>query len=145
MSAFSGPFEWQVGLVWQVGFIAGNTLPEKGILHSCKALVDTGASRTCIAKSVADELGLQATGKIDMQTAGGIIPTNIYDVHIVFIFPGKTDSKEMIQQGRGHIVSSTRAPEFDPGDNPYQALLGRDILRLGVLNMSHDGHFSFSY
>ncbi len=36
-------------------------------------------------------------------------------------------------------------PEFDAGNSMYQALVGRDILSAGVLNLSHDGHFSFSY
>ena len=48
-------------------------------------------------------------------------------------------------EGQGEVLGQIRAPEFEPGDNPFQALIGRDILSRGVLNLSFDGHYSFSY
>ncbi|MDE2914260.1 MAG: retropepsin-like aspartic protease [Paracoccaceae bacterium] len=145
MPAFSGQFDWDIGLVWQVGFIAGNVLQSnQGVLHMSPALVDTGASKTCISKSIAEELGLLPTGKIDMQTAGGIIAANVYEVQIAFVFANAPDSK-FPASGEGQVVARTQVSEFDPGKNPYRAPIGRDILRLGVLSMSFDGHYSFSY
>ena len=81
-----------------------------------------------------------------MRTAGGLVSVNVYDVQFVFILGAKkSDSQGNLAQGQGEVLGQIRAPEFEPGDNPFQALIGRDILRRGVLNLSFDGHYSFSY
>lgn len=80
-----------------------------------------------------------------MRTAGGLVSVNVYDVQFVFILGAKPDGQGNLAQGEGELLGQIRAPEFEPGDNPYQALIGRDILSRGVLNLSFDGHYSFSY
>jgi hypothetical protein len=144
MPAFSGQFDWATGLVWQVGVIAGEELPKHMVLHMCPALVDTGASETCIANSVVQALKLEPSGKIDMQHARGITPVNVYDVQVAFIRAGMPDKKGLVS-GEVEVIASIRAPEFNPGNNPYQALVGRDILRKGALSLTFDGHYSFAY
>ena len=42
-------------------------------------------------------------------------------------------------------LNNCRTLEFDAGDASFQALIGRDILRIGVLTQSPDGHFSFAF
>ena len=146
MPAFSGQFSWQDGLIWKVGFLAtaDKELPQADRIHLCPALVDTGASHTCISSSVANKLRLEPKGKIDMQTARGIEAVNVYDVQPAMILMGMPDlegkSKRTIQ-----VFSPIHAPEFDPVDKNYKALIGRDILRQGVLTMSFDGHYTFAY
>ena len=113
----------------------------------CPVLVDTGASRTCIAKSVVSALGLQPIGKAEMQTAGGMVSVNAYDVHVAFIV-GVQNNPDGSQSGQAQLTpqtTNTQALEFDPGENVYQGLIGRDILCQGVLTLSMDGHYSFSY
>ena len=146
MPAFSGQFEWQEGLIWQVGFLAAadKEPPQADRIHLCPALIDTGASHTCISSSVADELQLEPAGKIDMQTARGIQAVNIYDVRPAIILTEKPDL-EGRSKGRIEVFSAIRAPEFDPVDKNYKALIGRDILAQGVMTMSFDGHYTFSY
>lgn len=149
MPAFSGQFNWKPGLIWNVGFISGSVAPqqiaEQGGLHVCPALVDTGATTTCIAKSVATALGLEPRGKAGMQTAGGAVDVNVYSVRMAFLFGEQSDSSGK-KIGKGEIINTViQAPEFEPGENTYQALIGRDILKMGVLSMSYDGHFSFAY
>ena len=141
MPAFSGQFNWNVGLIWQVGFMAGTVQSTR--IHVCPALVDTGATRTCIAKSVVEALQLQPISKTEMQTAGGLVAVNVYNVHVALVFSDK--QKPDGSQSSQAQLTDTQALEFDPGGTAYQGLIGRDILRLGVLNVSHDGHFSFAY
>lgn len=149
MPSFSGSFEWDSGLVWQaVGFAAGDEPLEEGgpddSLRLYAALVDTGASTTCITRSVADDLALQPIGKIDMHTAGGLVSVNTYDVHVALLI-GHGKNPDGSVTGEFAVLSNVRALEFDAGDASYQALIGRDILRLGVLTQSPDGHFSFAF
>ena len=145
MPAFSGQFSWQDGLIWQTGFVAADKeLPSSDRIHVCPALVDTGASHTCISQSVAKELQLEPAGKIDMQTARGIEAVNVYDVRPAIILTDMPDLKGK-SKGAIQVFSPIRSPEFDPADKNYKALVGRDILGQGVLTMSFDGHYTFSY
>ena len=110
-----------------------------------RPVVDTGASTTCISASVAGALGLEPTGKVPMQTAGGSIDTNVYDVRMAFLL-GTIPDKSGKPVGTGELIDRViQAPEFDPGGNDYKALIGRDVLQMGVLTLSFDGHYSFSY
>ena len=148
MPVFSGSFEWDSGLVWpQVGFAAGdeplvNNLGDRLRLYA--ALVDTGASTTCIARSVADALALQPIGKIDMHTAGGSVAVNMYDIHVALLI-GSEKKPDGSVTDRFAALSNVRTLEFDAGEAPYQALIGRDILRTGLLTQSPDGHYSFAF
>ena len=79
-----------------------------------------------------------------MQTARGIEAVNVYDVRPAIVFADipalEGESKSAIQ-----VFSPIRAPEFDAIDKQYNALIGRDILCHGVLSISFDGHYIFSY
>ncbi|MDE6736107.1 MAG: retroviral-like aspartic protease family protein [Treponemataceae bacterium] len=46
------------------------------------AIWDTGATKTCITKRIADDLNLIPIGRATISTANGIITTNTYSVHI---------------------------------------------------------------
>ena len=146
MSAFSGQFNWAEGLIWQVAIVASDAEdPNQGRLRLCTALVDTGASHTSITQSVAQQLQLEPSGKIDLQTASGLVSVNLYDVKLGFLIPMKKDDDGNVQ-GQVQVMEKTiRAPEFDAGKSGYQVLIGRDILSNGILTLSHDGHYSFSY
>ena len=148
MPAFSGQFDWRAGPIWNVAFASGG-IPVEEIrdsdLHVCPALVDTGASATCVSRSVAAALGLEPAGKTDMQTAGGAVDVNVYDIKKAFLFGATPDNPGQAVRHIQFIDDVIRAPEFDPGDNRYRALIGRDILRIGVLSLSFDGHYTFGY
>ena len=146
MPSFSGQFSWDAGLVWQVAFISSDVdQPSKHRLHLCDALVDTGADKTSITKSVADQLQLEPSGKIDLQTAGGLVSANVYDVKVGLLIPTGHDKVGNIQGEIQILENPIRAPEFYEGKSPYRALIGRDILSAGVLTLSPDGHYSFAY
>ena len=99
MPAFSGQFDWRAGPIWNVAFASGG-IPVEEIrdsdLHVCPALVDTGASATCVSRSVAAALGLEPAGKADMQTAGGAVDVNVYDIKMAFLFGATPDNQNGI-------------------------------------------------
>ena len=142
MPAVSGHFKWRDGLMWRVGFDASDFGPPNDFKFYT-ALVDTGASVTCISKEVVDDLGLLPVGKTVMQTASGREAANIYHVKLGFIISSNIEI-DGTESGEVQIVTIP-VVEFDPGENVYQALIGREILSAGVLNMSFDGHYSFSF
>lgn len=147
MSAFSGSFNWAEGLIWQVAIIASDAdNPNNlGRWHPCPALVDTGASGTLITKAVAQQLNLEPSGKTNLQTASGLVSVNVYEVKLGFLLPMNMDNDGNVQ-GQVQVMDKTiRSPEFDAGVSAYQVLVGRDILSQGVLTLSFDGHYSFSY
>lgn len=148
MPVFSGSFDWAQGLVWpEVGFAAGDEPLEDNPgdrLRLYAALVDTGASTTCIARSVADALDLQPIGRVDMHTAAGLVSVNMYDVHVALL-TGQERNPDNSITNQFVMLNNLRTLEFDAGDAPYRALIGRDVLRIGVLTQSPDGHYSFSF
>lgn len=144
MPAFSGRFDWDAGLIWQVGFVTGKAPPDTDVVSVYSALVDTGASRTCIAQSLAEEIDARPIGKTAMQTAGGSVSANIYDVHVGIVL-GNAKNPDGSGRSQVSVIPNVRVLEFEPGHTTYSALIGRDILRDGVLTLSFDGHFSYSF
>ena len=136
-----------MGLVIQVAVAPGKLdvamPPDEAQFHLCPALVDTGASSSCISRAVADVLGLQAISMTEMLTAGGVVATNVYEVHIGLVGATATSPDGTVSTDL-QMLAGLQTPEFDPGSAHYQVLLGRDVLRRGVLNMSFDGHYAFA-
>ncbi|MGI8739488.1 MAG: aspartyl protease family protein [Gammaproteobacteria bacterium] len=96
------------------------------------ALIDTGATTTCISAGVASSLQLQPIGKRPMVSATHQTPVNAYLVDLLLPFGAA-----------GHWIESIQVMEFVSGDSAIQMLLGRDIIGLGTLSISFDGHFTF--
>ena len=124
--------------MWQVGFVVlHKKIPAQNRLHLCNALVDTGASVTCISSSVIRELKLSPRGKTELQSANGTEEVNVYDVQPVLIIPkvhetaANTTKTTMAMQA----LQPIRSPEFNPGTSEYKALIERDILQQGILTM----------
>ena len=82
------------------------------------ALIDTGASCTCIDKTIAQSLGLVAHDTKPVQTAGGEDIQCLYDV----ILPLAQNA-----------VFSVEVFEAKLEKQPYKVLLGRDILKTCTL------------
>ena len=70
---------------------------EEPNLHTFKALLDTGASSTCITKKVADDVGLAPIGKVAIVKILGPGYHNNYLFHVGFVMgrKGAPDAKEM--------------------------------------------------
>jgi hypothetical protein len=140
MPSLSGKFDISIGplinvVVAPAGVINPAVPPPPNIkVTAFPALIDTGASATCISPSVAQTVGLQPIGKQPMISATGSVPTNVYLVDLLLPFGNA-----------GLILNSTQVMEFNPaGGSPFQMLVGRDIICQGIFTLSFDGHFSFA-
>ncbi|HAF21831.1 MAG TPA: hypothetical protein DCK93_02790 [Blastocatellia bacterium] len=136
MPCLSGKYNPQIGPLINVGLLIGGTLrptkPPKGA-KGFPALIDTGASGSCIAPAVAQSLGVSPIGMYPMVSATHTVPMNMYLIDIVIPFGGTT-----------FALSGIQVMEFaPPAGSTFQVIIGRDIICRGVLNLGFDGHFSF--
>ena len=75
MPSISGKFDRETGIIVQIGAaVAGSFGPladegqaQVSVVGHFPALVDTGASCTCLSQSVVRDLGLSAVGKTEVQ------------------------------------------------------------------------------
>ncbi|MBI1320037.1 MAG: hypothetical protein GC168_13995 [Candidatus Hydrogenedens sp.] len=130
MPCLAASFDPAIGPLLRVGLLPLDEA-EPVYFH---ALIDTGASRTCISMRAAEKAGLLPSGMVPMISATEVKAVNTYLTHLVFPFHGQP----LVQRG-------VFLMEFFQDENaPFQILLGRDILGRGQFSMSLDGHFVFS-
>jgi hypothetical protein len=94
----------------------GKSVPTKKVI----ALIDTGASCSCINDVIAKELGLVARDIVKINTPAGTTEQPIYDLGIAL--PNLMNTIIPIQ-----------APGCNLENQPYQALIGRDVLSMCTL------------
>ena len=94
------------------------------------ALVDTGASITCISPRIVQELGLVPTGKTTMASASATCDVNTYLVDIALPL------SRSVQGAVSVAMESVTVMEFHAPNPHFQALLGRDVLGDALLVMS---------
>jgi hypothetical protein len=92
------------------------------------ALVDTGASHTCVHAAVAAEIGLAALGKTPMISASGNHAANIYLADLSLPLSGSAGTDP-----RGHEFRDVRLTEYTAPTSAFQVLLGRDVICRGFL------------
>ena len=103
--------------------------------HIFSALIDSGASNTCISPAVAQLLRLNPISVVPVGSATHqSILRNAYIANVALILP-------VLNWWFPNLMLI----EFSPQTNsPYQMLLGRDILCKGSFHMSPDGHFTLA-
>lgn len=139
MPCLSGRYDPRLGLLLPVGVLApGSVNPNQsqltGSLTLFLALIDTGATTSCISPAVATQIGLKPSGMRLVASATHSVPMNIYLVDLVFTFGQVANVRPAVETIEFAVDASS----------PFQMLLGRDVLCTGVFTMSHDGHFTFS-
>jgi hypothetical protein len=138
MPCLSGQYNPAIGLLINVGVLPPGTVTPAGVgntpLTAYPALVDTGASKTCISLTVVQAVGLKPIGLAPMISANQTSPSNQYLADLALVF------------GAGALfVQNIQVSEFTAAPNsPFQILVGRDIICRGALTLSFDGHFTFS-
>lgn len=95
------------------------------------ALIDTGATGSCISKNVVDSLILSPIGQIPMNSASHTINTNQYLVNFILTFGNVV----FMQQGKTVM-------EFN-GSNSFDVIIGMDVICKGSLNVTFDNRFVF--
>jgi hypothetical protein len=119
-------------------------------LHMFKALVDTGASGTCITPQTAATVGLSPIGKAPVQGVGGIKYHNNYLFHLGFTVaipqpvPPPIGTPAIIT-GELHLLPGPiQGAEIDSG-GMFDVLMGMDIISMGSLKVEGDGTFSWAW
>lgn len=101
-----------------------------------QALIDTGASHTCIDPMVFTALGLQPTGSVPMHTPStGTTPMAADTYDITLVIPGPQGAIPFVRQN----IQVSAADLFHA--QGFHVLLGRDIL--SQLLMTYNGSAGF--
>lgn len=109
-----------------------------------KGLVDTGSTRTCISKSIANKHNFRVLAQVPVTSASHeSTNTNLYKV-AVFIADNKVIGAKKMKDGK--LIADTRtsivsrplmlpALEF-AGDKSFDVIVGMDIISRGLLIVS---------
>ena len=114
-----------------------------------RALIDTGAQRTCISKRAVDALQLLLTSKAQMISASGTHEANLYRAGILIPIDDHIPVTEQSGESKYQINLSLfgkhnmLVSEFSAPEN-FDVLLGMDILARCILLVAHD-EFILSY
>jgi Aspartyl protease len=108
---------------------------------TCQALIDTGATRTCITQRLVEQLGLPARQKVLVASA-----TSFPERRRAYEFSiGLFCRSEITTETALYVVPSLLvAPVFQNNSN-FDVLLGMDVLSQGRLIFDVGGDFSFSF
>jgi len=112
-----------------------------GLRETCLALIDTGATRTCLTQSLIGKLGLEAKAKLLVASAtSGPERRRAYGYTLgLFCSDENQGAKTLYVIGAEFV-----APWFQDNGN-FQVLLGMDILSRGRLSFQMGGDFSFEF
>lgn len=88
------------------------------------ALIDTGASHTSINQNIVNTLGLLPGDVQTFHTANGAVDQLLYDIGIVLPISAPN-------------IISVQSPCADLDGQPFQALIGRDVL--GMCTLFYNG------
>ena len=100
------------------------------------AMIDTGASGTCIHEPILQQLGINTVGVIQGLTAAGAVQQNLYPARLLFPATGWTlDVPNVVGVNLAGQVARIVPPQ------PIVALLGRNLLAGWTLTWNGPGGF----
>lgn len=117
--------------------IVPNQAPMALKLYS--ALIDTGASCTCVSQQVVSDLNLSPIGKQPVGGVHGTKAANQYQFQVGIVF-GHQQINPTGSANTNFAVHPTVGVEFIPTSGVFDVLLGRDVICRGSLQLSFDGH-----
>ena len=107
------------------------------------ALVDTGASVTCVSNSAAKKVGLQPSGKTIMSGSTGQGDVDQYTFGVGFIIGAQQNPSGYVT---GNInVHWVQGCEFANHGFGFDVLLGRDVICQGGFALTFDGHWHLAF
>ena len=108
-------------------------------LRRYKALLDTGASGTCVSIKVINDLSLKHVGFCDMRSASEANKKcRVFRAVVSFIFESSHQQKTI--KANRYFGLDTLEANFE--DKPYDLLIGTNIISRGVLLMKFNS-FNF--
>lgn len=138
MPCLSGNFSPAEGIILSLAcLLPGTWTPETSLAPKYfPALLDTGASHTCISHKVARDVGLLPTGMLQMASATHVdVTVNTYLIDVGILIGGAIWRE----------FTNLLVLEFQPSTgSPYEMLISRDVICQGALAVSFDGHYTFS-
>ena len=121
-------------------------------INAFTALVDTGATTTCITPKVAEMVGLEPIGKVPIQGVSGQSFHNNFLFHIGFPL------SQTLQGGSSGVVGKAvrnisltvldmeiQGAELQLNGDQFNVLLGMDVIGTGSLKLEGNGTASFSF
>lgn len=102
----------------------------KGKVHQCLALVDTGATCSCITQPIVKALNLTADGEEEVGGAHGVQLTSVYSVGLLI-------------PSVGIVVENMNVMKVADLGGKLEAIIGMDILCRGVFQFDFSGNFVF--
>jgi hypothetical protein len=153
MPCLSGLYNPVVGVLVQVAILdprkslANGTLDLSGLpeVPAFTALVDTGASTTCVSRKVVDAVRLEPIGKAPMVGATGVAAVDQF-TFVVGVISARKEEATGAVSGRAAGLFLANGLEFvNDGASTFDVLLGRDVLCKGAFSLSFDGHFVLSF
>ena len=142
-------FDPAIGPIAQVGFGPPASIKSLGLSQAAAAaaptvkvypaLVDTGASITCISAQIAQSEGLVLAGKRSVSSATQTVAVNAYMADVILAF-GVPSAGTPAQ---AFVTPNVTVMEFISNSPHYQVLLGRDVLCRGHFVMTgYDRRFT---
>lgn len=100
------------------------------------AMIDTGASGTCVHEPILQQLGINPVGVVQGLTAAGQVQQSLYPARLVFLATGWTLDVP-------NVVGVNLEGQMAPLDPPQAivALLGRDLLERWTFTWNGPGGF----
>lgn len=138
MPCMSKQFDPAIGPIIDLGIAAAGSLRQDQTsganvqVTNFHALIDSGATVTCITSALAQGAGLRPVGKAPVSGSTGASPMNTYLVDFLLHFGNVS-----------YVVSNMTVIEFSGGPSQYAGLLGRDIICKGLFAIHWDGRFYF--
>jgi Aspartyl protease len=125
------------------GSRGGGSLPNPANITMFPALIDTGASVTCISSNVIKSLELKPSGKTLMSGSTGQSPVDQYTFIVGFMFGvQQTPTGAFTGELNAHLVQGC---EFVHHGFGFDVLIGRDILCKGSFTLTFDGHYALAF
>jgi Aspartyl protease len=149
MPCLSGRFQYPGGIIIPVVVLpvsagaAGNIISGQ-VLHTFTALMDTGATQTCITTKVVQDIGLTPKGKRGMISASHTVTVNTYLFSIGFPM-GVAPDPRGTASGSMFIFHAIDGMELNASGTTFDVLLGMDVISRGSFKIDFDGHFSFCF
>lgn len=147
MPCISGSYNPAVGPILQVAIFDGKSAllglqeasPKLALFN---ALIDTGATNTCLSQSAIDTVGLIPTGKTLMTGATGQQVVDQYTFGLGFALNQRQQPNGEVQADFN--IQIVQGCVFHNGSVGFDVLLGRDIICRGAFSLSFDNHFILS-
>lgn len=90
----------------------------------CAALVDSGSSHSAISSAIVSRFGLRPSNRLTMTTPRGQSAQNIFRVRLsIMMTPSPL------------VLDPFNVTEMNWGTLPFEAIIGLDILKLGVFTL----------